>query len=254
MVCHHQPYISSIALNLYSVLKWSKFNWSPCLTRSLKPHNYVKWQGYDDNKYVQISAKKKVATLRGLTLPVAERSSDSCPPNQANFWPSYEDILGPFAGWVKQAIAKERHSRVRISWTPWNELKVPATNRIKRFLQASFVGGSWVEGTGWRTRNRSCSPLFFLFFFFSRQGFYCSHLMTVFRAPNALFRQHFVGPGPFRRGFSFFFLSFGIINIDSDISLLRCFFFCFFWHDYQKKCFCTGGFFFCEGTILLVKY
>ena len=41
---------------------------------------------------------------------MAERSSDSRPPNQANYWPSYEDILGPFAGRVKQAIAKEWHS------------------------------------------------------------------------------------------------------------------------------------------------
>ena len=35
-------------------LKWE----SPCLTRSLKPWNYVKWQGYVDNKYVQTLAQQ----------------------------------------------------------------------------------------------------------------------------------------------------------------------------------------------------
>ena len=64
---------------------------------------------------------KKVAMLTktpgflGLTFPVAERSSDSCPPNQANFWLSNEDILGPFAGCVKQVIAKEQYSPVQES-------------------------------------------------------------------------------------------------------------------------------------------
>ena len=31
---------------------------SPCLTRSLKPWNSVKWQGYVDNKYVQTLAQQ----------------------------------------------------------------------------------------------------------------------------------------------------------------------------------------------------
>ena len=178
----------------------------------------------------------------GLTLPVAEHSSDSHPPNRANFWPSYEDILGPFAGCVKQVIAKEQYSPVQESHelpeTNWRYL-LP-TNRIKRFLQI------WVEGTGGEEPAIDLAPPPF---FFGRQGFYCSCLMTVFQAPDTLFRQHFEGPHPFCWGFSLFSsFSFGIKYWFKPTPMP------FFWYDYQKKCFCMRGVFLCEGTILLIKY
>ena len=156
------------------------------------------------------------------------------------FWPSYEDILGPFAGHVKQVIAKERHS-------PCENLM----NSPKR-----------IEGTcHWLTELRGFSRLLLLegaidlapppIFFFSWQRFYCSRLMTVFQAPNTLFRQHFEGPRLFHRSFSlFFFSSFSIKYWFWYKPALMPFFF-LAW--LSKKVFLYAGFF-CEGTILLIKY
>ena len=116
--------------------------------------------------------------------------------------------LGPFTGRVKQAIAKERHSPAcenLMNSPKRTERYLLLTDRIKRFLQASFVGGRWVEGMGWGPHDQSRSS-----FFFWPTRVYCSCLMTIFRAPTSLFRQHFEGPRLFCCRVSLFFLSFGI--------------------------------------------
>ena len=120
---------------------------SPCLTRSLKPHNYIKWQGSFDNKYGQTQAKKKEKPLEcsGLITLLTERSSYRCLLNQINLWLSYEDVLWPFAATFRGSCeASDRQGMASNQASPFltppfvQDIKMswrhPLTNQIKRFL------------------------------------------------------------------------------------------------------------------------
>ena len=185
---------------------------SPCLTRSLKPHNYVKWQGYVDNKYVQISApppKKKwpryvtktQKTLGGLNIACGRTLLWLVRAHRTR--PTFGRHMKTFWG-LSRVVESKRSPR-----------NSPACKNLMNSLE-------WTEGTclptelrgffcqremSWRNRVRnprsiSLPPLFLS----ANKGFIAPVWWPFFEHQTHCLGNNLRGPARFVGGFLFLFI------------------------------------------------